>query len=457
MDKAKKFLNIGGMNKSLTKFLEEGIQEITCLRYSQGLESLKRCESKLEVLVNQGVCIDKDIILPTLHNIALCYQSMGDLQECSAYLEACIYNIKNRSEGNTTNSASISVRIRKNRYLCLLYIQISDCFSRLNQQKEALDYARLSFKQCTRTIKLCLNALLTSNTKPKISTLVSNKKNNKQADYLNSINILQSLYSKMQGKRYKIGETDNKMRSLLGVQQIPDWIFTLTLKKITEIKPLNISDFKAPHSLKMELSKDFMLDKICMCATSCYLVSRELLRLNENPEKAKAFHEQAIAISTSFFPTSCPFLENLLEDYSEKFSKHAGKVKRSKGSTRCTSAKESRTIYQPHENQARLSTPKKYQINTKQIIQKIYSARNKEQKTEVDKGSHTQSEPVIPKTAFTSPQAFEKTEPEPPISEESEEEAAVPNFIICSKDLYGNYSEEEFDKYEYMPLKRDLS
>ena len=456
MDKTKKFLNIEEMNKSLTKFLEEGIQEITCLRYSQGLESLKRCESKLEVLLNQGIGIDKDIILPTLHNIALCYQSMGDLQECSAYLEACIYNLRNKTEINAANSASTSVRIRKNRYLCLLYIQISDCFSKFNQQKAALNYAKLSFKQCTRTIKLCLNALLLSKNKSKNSTLVSSKMNNKLADYLNSANTLQSLYSIMKGKKYRVGETDNRMRSLLGVQQIPGWIFTLDLKKITEIKPLNISDFKAPHNLKVELSIDFMLDKICMCATSCYLVSRELLQLNENPDKAKAFHEQAIAISTNFFPTSCPFLESLIEEYSEKFSKPTRAVKRSKGSTRCTSAKESRTIYQSHENQERLSTPKKSQINNKKNFKKIYSARNKEEITEADKESHAQSEPAIPKTVFTSPQAFEKTEPEPIISEKSEQKVDMPNFIICSDDLYGNYSEEEFDKYEYMPLRRDL-
>jgi hypothetical protein len=454
MEKVKKALNSEDINKALTKILEEGIGEIVNMRYSQGLEILKKVEKKLEIVVNQGIVIDQDIILPTLHNIALCSQAIGDFQECSAYIEACIYNVRRKTEFSSSNSNSVAERIRKIRYLCLLYIQLSDCFSKLDSHKKALDNAKLAAKQCTLAVRLCLNAFSESKLKKQSISMTTSKKKTTVDFYSNSIQLLQGLYTQMLGKKTKKISKDMSIRSVLGVQRISEWIFTLTFEKITEIKPLALSDLKAPHSLRAELSKDFMLDKICMSTASYYLMSRELSFLNEDPIKAKSLHQKAMTIGTIYFPTNCPFLQQIIKEFSDKHQK-TKEYQKIKSPFRSTSAKETRTVYQVVETTQKLSTPKKKHYDIKKIPWKIQSERNPHQNPAIDKGSHTQSDSNISLSNMKSPPCFEKTEPEPPLSEESEQEDIIKNFIISSNDLYGNYSEEEiFDKYEYMPLRR---
>lgn len=444
MDKAKKNPNTEDISKILLKKLEKGVSDISISKYSQALETLKKCEIRLEKLINQGVPIDQDLILPTLHNISLCYQSIADFHNCAAYLEACVFNVKRRSELSVSHSSTVAERIRKVRYLCLLYIQLADCFSKLNQHRPALENSRLAIRQCALIIKLCLGAFTEAKQKKQTPNSVTKSKANMDF-YTNSIEILQLLYLQMTGKKKKHTK-DVTMRSVLGVQRVAEWIYSLTFEKITEIKPLLIQDLKSAHNLRAELSKDFMLDKICLAAAACLVFSRELLSLNEDFSKSKAYLDRAVTISSSFFPSSCPFLQNLLSEYTEKYEKNK-EIKKFK-SPRSTSAKDT------HQNDA--GTRKNSEKGEKKVQWKIQSERKPESNTGITKGNHSQSESTIGKNNLKSPPFYEKTEPEPPLSEGSEHDEKIKNFIICSNELYGHYSEEEVDKYEYMPLRRDL-
>lgn len=444
MEKVKKFLSADEINNSLAKYLNEAVFEIINLRFSQGLKVLKHCESKLEVLINQGVAIDKDIILPILNNIALCYQSMGDLEGCSAYLEACIYNSQYKAESGSP--LSTSGKIRKNRYLSLLNIQLSSCFSRLNQSKQAVNYANLAVKQNIRTLKLCISAI--TDLKSKKNSLFQKK----PQFFTRSLTLLQTLLLQMQGKKINLHLFEANLRSELGVQKVSDWIYSLTFEKIIEIKPLLLNDLKAPHSLQAEFSKDFMLDKICMCAASCYMYSKEIFNGNKSMTKAKMLHAKAIEISTSFFPKTCPFLCGLVEEYAKTYRKNAKSIKDFKVSVRSLSLKGKRNSVQPQEVVLRLSTPKKVGVYEKKHLKRVCSARNKPSHTEIK----AETGKADKETPLASPNRIEKTEPEPPLSEQSEDDMLY-RLNICSNDLYGNYSsEEEVDKYEYMPLRRNL-
>lgn len=170
----------------------------------------------------------------------------------------------------------------------------------------------------------------------------------------------------MNGKKQKSTPKDLTIRSVLGVQRTADWIFFLTFEKIAEIKPLTLTDLKACHSLRAELSKDFMLDKVCMSVASCYLISRELNHLNDDFLRSKSYLQRSISISTLFFPNSCPFLVSLQKIYSEKFLKSKD-PKKVKSPLRSSSAKESRIVYQVTETVPTLSTPKKKHYDMKKL------------------------------------------------------------------------------------------
>lgn len=447
MEKVKKNQNPDEINKLLAKKLEKGVSEIKSSKYSQALETLKKCETQLEKLINEGIQIDQDIILPTLHNIALCYQSIADFHNCAAYIEACVFNVKRRTELSVTHMNTIAERIRKVRYLCVLYLQLADCLSKLNQHQAAAENSRQSFRQCALIIKLSLAAFTEAKQK-KLSCNTTSKSNQIIDYYTNSIDILQLLYLQMTGKKSKKSSKEVTMRSVLGVQKTSEWIYSLTYEKIIEIKPLHLQDLKSPHNIRTELSKDFMMDKICLTAASCLLQSRELLLINEDFDKAKSYFNRAIIISSAFFPNSCPFLQNIIQEFIDRF----GKVKESKKfkSPRSTSAKNA------YENDRVFKNQKVGRKNEQKGEWKVKSERKSENAEVMKKGDHSQSESMIGKSLGKIHEDMEKCEPEPQLSGASEQEDIIKNLIMCSNGFYTQYTEEEVDKYEYMPLKREL-
>lgn len=65
----------------------------------QALEQLKKAESILEDYTNDGKEIDRNMIIIILYNQACCYQRLSMLEECSNYLDATIYNLKQNGDG----------------------------------------------------------------------------------------------------------------------------------------------------------------------------------------------------------------------------------------------------------------------------------------------------------------------------------------------------------------------
>ena len=63
---------------STLEMFEKGTQEILNQNIPLSLELLKSCEISLEETVNKGLNADADLILATLHNIALCYQHLNN-------------------------------------------------------------------------------------------------------------------------------------------------------------------------------------------------------------------------------------------------------------------------------------------------------------------------------------------------------------------------------------------
>ena len=437
MDKAKKAGNSEEIGKIIARNLDEALEFIFSNKFSQSLDLLKVVEKRLEKGVNKGLMIDKDLILVTLHSMALCYQSLGNLLECCTYLEACIFNIKKEIDKVNTQTVSPD-KIRKIRYLSLLNTLLSECLFKRSLFKQSAEAAKSSTKYSLLAIRLCLSAC----TELKFKHSKNSQKY--QELYHNSSNVLQALYTVLNGKKLKKDSTIFAIRSSIGVQKVSDWVLTLTFDKILEIKPISVSELKSVHTLSTELSKDFLFDKICLSITSLFMLSQSLSKLPEEQSKAKIFIQRAIKLASLFFPKTCPIFQTLSDTLKSRFIS-IQTIKKIKSPPRSTSVR-----YSPKMQEALEKVKISFKIAK---VTKTHSARSSDTDTGITKSSQTHSGSTIHN--LKSLPKFEKTEPEPALSEESEK-GDVKNIGICSKELYGNYSEEEVDKYEYMPLRRNI-
>jgi hypothetical protein len=67
-------------------------ESINIDRAKEALVYLNEAEKILEYAASCGKTIDKYIIISVLHNIACCYQKVWELDKCSQYLEALVFN-----------------------------------------------------------------------------------------------------------------------------------------------------------------------------------------------------------------------------------------------------------------------------------------------------------------------------------------------------------------------------
>ena len=62
--------------------------------FDKALVLLQKAQQVMES-VDLEVCrADKFLSLTILHNMAMCYQKLGALDECALYLEGCIMNVE---------------------------------------------------------------------------------------------------------------------------------------------------------------------------------------------------------------------------------------------------------------------------------------------------------------------------------------------------------------------------
>ena len=447
MEKPKKLSQKLNQESLLLDLFDRSVQEIQNKRYNKSFELLKKCEKNLESLISQGHSLDSDLILATLHNLALCSQSLQHYLDCASYLEACIYNIKTKPI-KVQKSQKKSDTIRKSRYLCLLYLQHSDTCSKLKNHSTSLNSAQKSLKTSLESIKLCLNYCNDQKLKKNLkqaNSLLTNKRTFIE-NFSEAHSVLQFLYLQMNGKKFKKPFEELKFKNFLCGKKETSWAADLSFDQIFEVKLLLIEELKAGHNIKAELSKDFMLDKICMAICAFYLVFRELSKLAQEPLKAKAYLKRSLLIAKTFLPASSPLLNNLLKEYNKNFLKNSQR----KTSLRSRSAKDVRS----NQMKTMKNPVKKNLIGLKVLPWVIRSQRLLNSTSK--KKENTQSEENLQAKGEIYIGRFEKTEPEPPLSEESSDsvENIVNNFALISNELYGDYVYEEPDKYEYMPLKR---
>lgn len=399
-------------NQKILSRLEKSLECLESGEVDEGINLLKICEER----VGLSETIENDIKLIVVHNLAMCYQLMQDYEECARYIEKTIQVAKIREFAQDIE------RIRNSRYLCMLYIQLGAIYSHLGDHILSVSHAKHAFNYVSQSFQQCVS--ISNNIKTLNDVAFQNFK------------TLETTLLFLSGKIPKFPTNCKKIlqRTALGVLHYTDWIFSFTINDILDIKPLKYFEVKNTHTFQAELSKDFMLEKVCLLLSACYLIATET-RLMEDPnevKKAKGWHFLAVEIGTVLVPPETPLLQHIRSSYEKHYPiKIVKKVLRTSKSK--TPVKDTRCI------SARNKTPVRPKVGMQRKVIKVADVNTersflKEKLSDNERGKETATK--------WKTQREENQEPEPPISEDYDEPGNN-TFVMCSNDLYGVYSDDD--------------
>lgn len=89
---------------------------------------------------------DKFLNLTIMHNMAMCYQKIGALDECALYLEGCLLNLSSCFAANLEQNPE--EKLKKMKYECKVHMQVCALLSQLHRHKEALNHAKSAMRFC---------------------------------------------------------------------------------------------------------------------------------------------------------------------------------------------------------------------------------------------------------------------------------------------------------------------
>ena len=94
-----------------------------------------------------------------------------------------------------------------------------------------------------------------------------------------------------------------------------------------QITPLTVHDLYNSQTVEAELTRDSILEKISFLAVSYFCVSTELRFLaqqSKDPEEgilkkkeSEFWHQKALEISCSFFPSESPLVNHIMTSYNK--------------------------------------------------------------------------------------------------------------------------------------------
>ena len=84
----------------------------------------------LEQIRAQANPHDQIVFLLTMHNMALCYQKLGALDECAVCLEKCLAYLKaDKIQEFFNDPNQPSLRLKLHKYACKTHMQVCALFS----------------------------------------------------------------------------------------------------------------------------------------------------------------------------------------------------------------------------------------------------------------------------------------------------------------------------------------
>ena len=99
----------------------------------------------LEQIQAQSNPHDQFVFLLVMHNMALCYQKLGVLDECASCLEKCLKYLKSEKiKEYFYDVANPGLRLKLLKYECKTHMQVCALFSQIHKHREAAFHANES-------------------------------------------------------------------------------------------------------------------------------------------------------------------------------------------------------------------------------------------------------------------------------------------------------------------------
>lgn len=219
--------------------------------------------------------------------------------------------------------------LKRAKHQCLVHIQLCAILSQLGTHEQAVERA----KAAARLSHFCVECTLHAYKIHQLRYQLTKEKTESVSEAMEQTHVLAKraliMLKSIQEliKTGAIGEKpEQQMRSALGVRTFADWVYELSISDVMFIEPISTQELKAKAGIRVEFSKDYMLDKVANVAVSYFCVSTELQFLRGkqayNPERdkeAESYHMRSLRLLDSFFPAECPLVQHISQTYQKRF------------------------------------------------------------------------------------------------------------------------------------------
>lgn len=227
--------------------------------------------------------------------------------------------------------------------------------------------------------------------------------------------LVQRLGPKRQGAVLKPPKLD--LRSVLGVQHYNDWIYSYNIGDLMVVEPLEMAELKSNMGLQVELTRDMMLDKVCLLAVAYFCVATEIRFLNNQhgasgtkQREGEIWHAKALQVVKDFLPLECPLANHVKQSFTRNYGvTHLPSTKKPRSSVRPIASHLEGSIRgrkSPHPEKSPISAAKEI---VKEMLGRPRSTSGKGQKKQSPKKHNGEVSPkpnrvsARPVTAYPAP------------------------------------------------------
>lgn len=125
-----------------------------------------------------------------------------------------------------------------------------------------------------------------------------------------------------------VGEPD--MKNILGYLNQNEWIYSLNIGNIMQVAPLTLQDFLSANALAVELTREYVLEKVCFLCVSYFCLGTEFRFLHQQNEviqgvtylrkDSEFWHGKAVELAISFLPSESPLVSHVIMSYEKHHS-----------------------------------------------------------------------------------------------------------------------------------------